>query len=423
MDTFTEKQEYWNSWRTYATQAMMAQGIPSGEPAIDPRANDPQYAPYYEKLAEILDGLSSGFPKPKNFKGAMASIPDGADIQYLKTYYLPEHAMLAIHVPVHHFESAAEIAKKAGMSEEETRKMLLEMAERVNIFHKVENGVDVFRHIGPFPGQVAMSVGRLSVEFWSSIEPYMANYMRPVMFDQDAPSWRYVPLTKAEVAEGDVINDYEVAESILMNADRVAVTSCICRAPVAKECKQCDPPYEVCLQVNDFADFYVNDLKVSRYITKEEIKKHIEFCKEHRLAILLSATKDAEIVCSCCNDGCCGPTEYFKKYGMGGPNAWKVTHYYVDKDESKCTNCGKCVESCFTQHGHLWDGSGVEYHRESCVGCGVCVRECPEKALILRLKNESERYDWPDSCMDLYDRQGADTYGIKTDYIERGRKN
>lgn len=41
MDTFTEKQEYWNSWRTYATQAMMAQGIPSGEPAIDPRANDP----------------------------------------------------------------------------------------------------------------------------------------------------------------------------------------------------------------------------------------------------------------------------------------------------------------------------------------------------------------------------------------------
>lgn len=54
------------------------------------------------------------------------------------------------------------------------QKMLLEMAERVCIFHKVDNGVDVFRHIGPFPGQVAMSVGRLSVEFWKSIEPYMA---------------------------------------------------------------------------------------------------------------------------------------------------------------------------------------------------------------------------------------------------------
>ncbi len=422
MNTFEHGKEYWNSWRTYATQSLMAQGIPSGQPAIDPRANDPQYAPYYEKLAEILDGLSSGFPKPENFKGAMASIPEGADLQYLKTYYLPEHAKLAIHVPAHHFASAEEIAKDAGMEVEECRKMLLEMAERVCIFHKVDNGVDVFRHIGPFPGQVAMSVGRLSVEFWKSIEPYMANYMRPVMFDQDAPSWRYVPLTDAEVAEGDIINDYEVAERILMNADRVAVTSCICRAPVAKACKQCDPPYEVCLQINDYADFYVKDLKVSRYITKEEIKKHIEFCKENHLAILLSATKDAEIVCSCCNDGCCGPTEYFKKYGMGGPNTGKVTHYYVAKDTSKCTNCGKCVEHCFTQHGHLWSGETVQYHPENCVGCGVCVRECPEKALILRLKDEKDRYDWPDSCLDLYDRQGADTYGLKTDYIERGRK-
>ena len=95
---------------------------------------------------------------------------------------------------------------------------------------------------------------------------------------------------------------------------------------------------------------------------------------------------------------------------------------YPQVDEAKCINCGKCVEHCFTQHGHLWNGDTVQYHPENCVGCGVCVRECPEKALILRLKDEKDRYDWPDSCLDLYDRQGADTYGLKTDYIERGRK-
>lgn len=425
MKAFEKNQEQLNVWKTYANMAAMAQGLPSGIPAIDPRANDPEWLPYYEKLADLLDGYASGFPRPEDLKqGEFAgTVPKGSDIQYLQTYYLPEHAKLAIHVPIHGFESAAQIAAKAGISEEDALKTLMEMAERVCIFHKERDGVHLFRHLGPFPGQVAMSVGRLSLEFWGGIEPYLANYMRPVMFDQEAPAWRYVPLTDAEVAEEDrkVIEDYEVAERILMNARAVSVTSCICRAPLPQGCKQTKPPYDVCLQVNDFADFYVKDLKISRYMTKEEIKLHIQRCKDEHLAILLSGSKDAEIMCSCCNDGCCGPTNYFIKYGMAGPHTGRVTHFRVDMDKDKCMKCGTCVERCYTNHGFLREGNEIVHHQENCTGCGVCVRECPADALILRLKDEKDRFDWPTSAMDLYETQGKDTYGIKVTYLKRGR--
>ena len=61
---------------------------------MDERARDPEYLPYYEKLREILDEISSGFPKASEIQG----MPQGADLEMLRTLYLPEHAKLAIHV-------------------------------------------------------------------------------------------------------------------------------------------------------------------------------------------------------------------------------------------------------------------------------------------------------------------------------------
>lgn len=419
MDDHDRRKEYWHSWRTYATQAAMAKGQRSGIPAIDPRANDPKYEPYYKKLAEILDTISSGYPDPVELKGELAGVPEGSHIQYLKTYYSPEHVVLAVHVPASSFASTEEIAASAGMDVEEARKLLLEMAELACIFHKEENGVDLFRHMGPFPGQVAMSTGRLSIEFWESIEPYMAGYMRPVMYDQDALAWRWIPLSSEDVAPGEDI-DYDIAEKILLSADRVAVTPCICRAPNPKTCTQIDAPYEVCLQVDDFADFYVKDLKIARYLTKEEIKEKIAYLKEKHLAMTVAGSKKAEIICSCCSDGCCGPFEYYKRYAMGGPNHWKASHYYVEKDQSKCTGCGECVKWCFSQEGMIRKEDGTIVHQpDRCVSCGVCVRACPSHALILRLKKAEERYDYPATTLDLYDQQGKDKYGRSADHLSR----
>ncbi len=411
------EKQYWQSWRTYATQAAMANGLESGFQPIEPEADDPKYAPYYQRLAEILDTISSGFPDPAQMQGELAGIPEGAHIQYLKTYWSPRHVTLGVHVPATKYASTAEIAEKAGMSEADALELLLEMAERVCIFHKKENGKDLFRHLGPFPGQVAMSTGRLSIEFWKSIEPYMAGYMRPVMFDQNLPTWRWIPLTADEVADNKIL-PYDNAEKLLMEAEKVAVTSCICRAPNPNPCTHCDPPYEVCLQIGDFADFYVNDLKISRYIDKNEVARIIQYNKDHHLAMTVAGSETAEIICSCCPD-CCGPFLYYKTYGMGGPNAWKVTNYYLDKDESRCTNCGECAKWCFSQEGMTVKDGKVVYNPERCVCCGVCVRDCPNHALILRIKNPEEIFKLPKTTMDLYEAQGKESYGRSADHIDR----
>lgn len=423
MSDYKKIKEQEQVYATYAKLTTVGMGIDSGIPFKEPETDLPEYQEYYEKLAVILDGLGHGFPRPEEMKGEYARmVKPGTDIDFLKTYWLPEHVVLGIHVPIDRFTTAAEVAEKAGISEEEALKKLMEMANRVCVYHKIEDGVDYFRHVSPFPGQGAMSVGRMTgTQFWGmGLEPYMQYYLRPAMYDKPCPSWRYLPLTDNEIAQGEKIEDYEVAERMLLNADKVSVTSCICRAPIG-HCDQTCAPFDVCLQLNDFADFYVNDLKVSRYMTKDEVKAHIERCKKEQLAILTSGCKEAGIMCSCCRDGCCAPTEFFKKYGMNGPYTGNVTHFVVKKDTTKCNNCGRCVEACFTQKGHLWEKDSVVYYPNQCVGCGLCVRECPHDALILKRKPEDKCFDYPSDEFEEWIQTADGDYGIKLDYVERGR--
>jgi ferredoxin len=75
-------------------------------------------------------------------------------------------------------------------------------------------------------------------------------------------------------------------------------------------------------------------------------------------------------------------------------------------DETKCMNCGACMDLCpstcieFTRptdvsfYGSLMDGSSPKgwmmekpylIAQERCTGCGICVRECPTDAIALEL--------------------------------------
>ncbi len=58
----------------------------------------------------------------------------------------------------------------------------------------------------------------------------------------------------------------------------------------------------------------------------------------------------------------------------------------LEVDESKCTGCGSCVETC--PFGALalvaaCCGSIVEVDKDVCAECGACVGDCPNDALDL----------------------------------------
>ena len=50
-------------------------------------------------------------------------------------------------------------------------------------------------------------------------------------------------------------------------------------------------------------------------------------------------------------------------------------------DESKCSGCGVCVDTCAVGALAL-DGDVVKCN-DDCIDCGVCVDECPTEALSL----------------------------------------
>ncbi len=67
-------------------------------------------------------------------------------------------------------------------------------------------------------------------------------------------------------------------------------------------------------------------------------------------------------------------------------------HPSIEKDMSKCINCGKCEEICASQHVHAAEKNNLFIHTNNphllantdCVGCGQCVLHCPSGALSIK---------------------------------------
>lgn len=382
----------------HASLSRAARGEYSGIPAHDPRADAPEFAPVYAWLREILDGIAAGNPPAADFENMS---PD-ADLRMLKAQFTPEHARLAVHVSTDRFDAAADVARRAGMTEDAALALLLEMACRGSIFHRRDGGRDLFRHVGQAPGKLEFQIGIQTREYQEATGEYIGRHVGPGMFATSLPSWRWAPINERVVTEGRIL-PYDNAEKLLLEADRVAVCACVCRSVKTTPCAHGDAPYELCLQLGDFADFYVNDLKISHYIDHDEIRRLLKYAMDNQLAVELAGSQQAEIICLCCSC-CCGPLEMFRRYGERSLD--KITNYDLIHDREACVGCGACVDACLTREGlSMGDDGTLRLHSEKCVGCGVCLRACPVDALSLRLKDEARQYEPPASVFDLYAAQ------------------
>ncbi len=52
-------------------------------------------------------------------------------------------------------------------------------------------------------------------------------------------------------------------------------------------------------------------------------------------------------------------------------------------DQSRCTGCRRCVESCPTQALAQIDGKAVLHYPDRCTYCTACEEVCPEDAIAL----------------------------------------
>ncbi|HML31832.1 4Fe-4S binding protein [Sporomusa sphaeroides] len=391
--------------KTFEQLKKVLRGEPSGTEAFPESANDPKYADLYEQLRQRMHSIATGFPKSTEIGGT-----EGSDYNMLKLLFLPEQAEVALGIPTDKFADPEEIA--ANLKRDDVKvvaDILRATTARGSVFHKKENGKDLYRLIGNTPGLLEFQAARLTTEGIPYFSQYLGEWVMPAMFDQNIPSWRYLPVNQEVTADNKIL-PYEDVTEIIKSKKKIAVAPCMCKVLKPDPCKVMDEPYDCCIQFDDWADLYVNELKVSRYLTQEEALALIKHNQENNLVMMAAGSIESEIMCSCC-ECCCDVLATYK--GIGGKAAQMVTNYYVDIDKDKCTECGKCAEVCFTRAGIIMNNGKWEYHMDKCVGCGVCVNNCPTKALTLKRKPEDKQFTPPKTMFETYAIQAEGRLGKK----------
>ena len=174
------------------------------------------------------------------------------------------------------------------------------------------------------------------------------------------------------------IYDFSEMEKILREARRISVQDCGCKT----EYGNCDAPRDVCLGLDDEADFSLSGEYNAREITIEEALDVLRRSHEAGLvhmAYVMEGHEKPGLVCSCCSC-CCHTLGGLLRYGIH--TQVLTSNYIATDDKEKCIACGKCVSRCVFEARSLKEGKLV-YDEPKCYGCGLCVSTCPTQTISM----------------------------------------
>lgn len=187
---------------------------------------------------------------------------------------------------------------------------------------------------------------------------------------------------------------FSVARDVVLEAPpRIALTECACRA-VAEKAKERDSscgPLETCLYLGDpIASFVVEHQPgKARFVTVDEALAVIEAAAGrhdlHTLWFKDAAAGRMYAICNCCRCCCIG-----LKAEREGFHPLASSGYVAAVDESRCTDCGRCVEACpfgalsRSELSGTRDGGCASVDAGLCLGCGTCLALCTSEAIGLR---------------------------------------
>jgi ferredoxin len=328
---------------------------------------------FYRTLAQRLDAIPNGFPATES----------GVELRLLAKMFTPEEAALASVMRLT-FESAADIAARAGVDAHAARRTLKSAARKGLIDAHRGEGQLAFR-LRPFiVGSYEAQLSRLDAELAELVEQYVFETRGIVA--QDGPSvHRVIPVGEAIPFELEVY-PYERASELISNAKSWGVRNCICRVQQKLVSKGCDRPVENCLVFAPVEGAFAHS-KVDREIAKAEALRILYEAEEAGLVHTSGNYRDGNFyICNCCTC-CCGILRGVAEFGM--PTAVARADFHTLVDDELCTGCGNCIERC--QFGALSvpeDVCVVDPAR--CVGCGLCATVCPVDALHLERRPEGE---------------------------------
>jgi NAD-dependent dihydropyrimidine dehydrogenase PreA subunit len=328
----------------------------------------------YEQLAEALDRLPNGFSRT----------PSNVEIRVLKKIFSPEEASIASQL-TGFMESVEIIAKRIGLSSEQTEARLVEMAKRGLLWSRKEADKLFFR-LAPFVVGIYESQREsMDHELAHLVEDYLANGGAVGIMKPQPALHRVIPAQKAIKSEW--ILPYDDVKAILLNSKTFRLSDCICRVQQDHIGRRCDFPLRTCLSFSSAERQPSED-----DISKEEALAFLDKAEEIGLVHTVSnVMKGLGYVCNCCGC-CCGILRGITDWGI--ENSVAAANYYAVIDANDCLGCGICRKRCQV-HAISEEGGVSIVDREMCIGCGLCVTGCPNGVARLEKKPESETVNPP----------------------------
>ncbi|MFX1449375.1 MAG: ATP-binding protein [Promethearchaeota archaeon] len=356
----------------------------------------------YRKLQQHLNTGPVGFPPAKS----------GSDIRLLKAFFNPKEAQFATKLSFFpsNLKSIYRRTKKEGMSLEETKEMLENLADKGLIFHAdiPETGERLYLNAPLAVGFYEFNVNRLTKERVEAFEEYLNEEFIDEYNSSGIPQIRTIPLNAALTTENKIMTYDDVRQLIETHKGPFSVQPCICtqeKEILGTPCKHSFT--ERCLSNSQ----WTIDRGDAREISKEEVFEILKRAEEEGLVIQPGNFQEPGFMCICCGC-CCGILSNVKKFDK--PSQYFATNYYSEVDADLCTGCGTCADRCPMDAITIEDTSIV--NRDRCIGCGVCVPTCPSDAI--HLKNKEDVLEPPKDIFDLWTKIGA-----KKAELSRAAKN
>ena len=345
----------------------------------------------YRAFQEYLDKFGFGY----------CAVEGGHELAMLKEFYTPQEALWCMDMPRNEFFDAQWFADKEGMSLEEAEAALRDMAVRGNIYReRAEDGAMRYHMEPAAHGIYEFHAGDAMNPGWvGGLYATMGGGMLAQVYDAGIPFYRCVPADKSLVREGDLEDEDDLFEALKTHR-RFCVSPCACiqSSREIMGIENCDHERNVCLQTDEMADYYLDDLKLGREVTLEEAEALLRENVQKGLAMQTTFAKRNEIICSCkvCH---CGILQAAKMFPGDAMN--NISRYRIEFDPEKCIHDGGCAARC-TMGAITIGDDGVPVTDASCIGCRQCVIACTPGARILVHKDAEGLDELPEVVWDAY---------------------
>ncbi len=326
----------------------------------------------YQILAKRLDALPNGFPPTQS----------GTELKLLACLFSPEQAGLAAQLRLT-LETPEQVAERIGGDPKDLRITLKKMA-RNGLINAGETPGGLGFGLMPFVvGIYEMQGPKIDAELAGLFERYYLEAFGGTLAVQPAVH-RVIPVNES-IPIGLEVRPFESAAEIIASAKAWAVNDCICRKQKLLIGEGCSHPLDVCMALSSTPGAFDHS-DYTHALTKEEAMATLRRAAEAGLVHSVSNyQKGVWYICNCCTCSC-GVLRGMVDLGIA--NVVAHSAYVNQLEAEKCILCGLCVDLC--QFNALAMDSDLHLDQQRCAGCGVCNIACPEGALHLVLRPESE---------------------------------